>query len=116
MWGEAFCDTFRYFMGEELLDKESQWFKDMHRCLRISPEEIQDRFPNDNASDHRGCHNLKFKIPTSIIMKKVHENYGEFKNLWRELNERYDRQTNTFLEGHFDFKMKEEQERLNCRR
>jgi len=121
MWGEAFCDAFRYFMEEKLLDKDnqdkkSQFFENLTDCLTMSPEEIQDRFPAHNDSDHPGCHNLKFKIPTSIIIKKVNRDYGKFKNLWKELNEEYDRQSCDFLADYFNFRMKEEQKRLNCRR
>ncbi len=117
-WSDAFCDTFRYFMERELLDEDekSELFKNLKECLGLdmTPDEIQDRFPNHNDPDHSGCHNLKFKIPTSIILKKANKSYGEFKNLWRELNERYDRQSAAFLEEHFHYKMREDQERLHC--
>lgn len=111
MWGDAFCDTFRYFMEEKLLDEKSRhkWFGEMNQCLIKTPYEIQEEFSDDR------CHNLKYKIPTSIIIKKVKKNYDKFKNLWKELNKRFDRQSCNFLEDYFCFKMKEEQEKLGCR-
>lgn len=116
--GEAFCDTFRYFLERELLseDEKSKSFKNLKECLGLdmTPDEIQEKFPNSNASDHPGCHNLKFKIPTSIIIKKADKSYGEFKKLWKELNERYDKHSSAFLEDYFDFKMREKQEGLHC--
>ncbi|MCK4781418.1 hypothetical protein KAS79_00630 [Candidatus Parcubacteria bacterium] len=102
MWGDAFCDSFRYFMEEKLLKEgeRSKFFREMCECLNLNSQGIQDKFSDDK------CHNLKYKIPTSIIIKKVNRDYDKFKNLWNELKKEYDRKQSAFLEDYFEFEMK----------
>jgi len=110
MWGDAFCDSFRYLMEEKLLkeNERSKFFREMLKCLNLSPQEIQDKFPDDK------CHNLKYKIPSSIIIIKANNNYDGLKKLWDDLKKEYDKKQSAFLEEYFDFKMKEGLRRLDC--
>lgn len=109
-WGEAFCDTFRYFMEEELFCGTGKYFlKISEGYLKRNPNEIL-KSTNDK------CHDIKHAVPASILIDKA-DSYEDFRKLWAELNKAWQAlnpKDENFLEAHFKFSMKKLQRRYRC--
>lgn len=109
-WGEAFCDTFRYFMEEALFCGTGKYFLKINEgYLNRNPDEIL------KSTDDK-CHDIKYAIPASIIIDKA-GSYEDFRKLWAELNKAWQAlspKDENFLEAHFKFSMKKLQRRYRC--
>jgi hypothetical protein len=109
-WGDGFCDAFRYFMEDKLLENGAFYRK-------LNDGYIHHTFAeNLNVCGRDNRHDIQYAIPASLIVKKAHCSLQDFKRLWIELNNEFQTSNNNdkYLEDYFEFPMKELQIKYNC--
>jgi len=111
MWGDAFCDVFRYFMEERLFNSSGKYF------LKINSGYLNSSFDEVlKIKNTDKCHDIVYAIPASTIIKNA-GGYIGFKKIWAQINNSWQTmgmKDENFLETYFNLPMKELQKQYRC--
>lgn len=101
IWGDPFCDAFRYY-AESTLNTEFQWHEKLTRYCNMSFNEVM------NASCAKR-HDQTYAYPASLIIKKVGLDRQEesFFTLWREIHNMANKSSDFSLDNYFCYSIKE---------
>jgi len=96
MWGEGFCNAFRYFMELKTNNKRSKWMNNLKKYMKIVEDlsrlkKSKDKFLN------------KYIYPAVLIIYKSDNSYDKFFKLWFELNNDRKIKNADILNNYFNF-------------
>lgn len=105
LWGEAFCDAFRYVMERTLLPEPSDWVKrmDVHLAAPVAAATVGD----DQAR--------QYWHPASLILRASSSSLEGLQRLWFRLLEKRQQVGGDILNEHFGYDVETGVQRVGAR-
>jgi|GEM_PF-2391146 len=97
LWGEGFCDAFRYFMEKQIESKtRSGWLLEKERRLEMIRADQMQAHPRTDFE-------RVYSTPSLLIISKSDYDFDSFLTLWKSLNELRENMDHDILNTYFQY-------------